>query len=240
MQQEKILEQLDNLDAKIWAAIIAASISIIVAYLNYRNQKRALKLQEQQINILQNDKKIEKLRNRLDGFYYPFDLLLSKVTELYKIFRNGLPREFRTLIYLIDEGAEFEDSDGTLKKVTLSEEKMNTLSHIIDSLSDLEDLIRSKSSLVSDKRLTMLYEPNSSITDIQLPVDVERPSSMPKDIGLFTLFIVHIHYLKSAFKGEISKKDIELVKNYVYPREMNSIIKENISQLKKEIELLSK
>ncbi|MBO0356018.1 hypothetical protein J0656_18515 [Muricauda ruestringensis] len=239
MQQEQILEQLNSLDTKIWAAIIAALVSVLVAYLNYRNQKRALRLQQQQIDILQNDKKIEKLRNRLDGFYYPFDLLLSKSTELYKIFRNGLPREFRTLVYLIDKNTKFEDSDGEFKQVELSDEKMNILNHIIDSLSGLEDLINSKSSLVDDKRLTMAYEPNSKITDIKLPVDSERPTSMPNDIGLFTLFIVHVHYLKSAFKGEVAVSDLELVKNYVYPRELNGIIKENIASLKAKINEIS-
>jgi len=239
MQQEDVLELLKSLDSKVWAAIITASIAMIAALLNFWNQRKAIKLQGKQLAILQRDKKIEKIRKKLDDFYNPFDLLLSKVAELYKVFRNGLPNDFRTLVYLVDKDTIFTNKDGTKSKVELSDDKIVLLTHIINGLEDLEKHILKRSSVIDDSRLTKSYKPDSRITDIELLMDPEQPSSIPKDIGLFTLFIAHVHYMNSAFNGDLNKSDLALIENYVFPRELNKIIKENIINLKEEIKSIS-
>lgn len=240
MDIQSITEQLIKLDNKIIAALIAAIVSIIIAVLNYLNQRKALKLQARQLSNIEKESKIEKIQKQLNDFYVPFDQYLSKTTEYYKNFRNGLPKEFRTLVYLIDKNATFENSEGNFEKVNLNDDKSKILRVIISIQEELQKLIIEKSSIIDDPFLIKSYNPDTSITDIKLLIDKEQPSSIPKEIGMLTLFSMHIDYLKMAFNGQIDKSELKIIKNYVYPRELNNKIKNNIKDLRNKISELSK
>jgi len=65
-------------------------------------------------------KKIEKLQNQLESFYYPFALRMKQNTELRNIFGKTHPDNYRVLIELL-KGVKFKDND----KILLDEIKNN-------------------------------------------------------------------------------------------------------------------
>lgn len=239
METQPIIDQLKNLDTKIVAALIAAIVSLIVAFLNFLNQRKALKLQEQQLLSINIDNKRKPLEKQLNEFYIPFDQYLSFTTELYKNLRNGLPKEFRLLVYLIDNETLFDDGNGNKVKAILGKEKLIILDKIIKKQEDMYRLILEKSCFITDKVLVKDYHPNTSITDVKILTDPNSPNSIPNEVGLLTLFSVHIEYMKMARNGELKKDDLEIVKNYVFPRELNNRIKENIIKIQEEIKNLN-
>lgn len=231
MDFQNIAEQLKSIDSKVWAALIAAITSVIATITTAIIQIYILKRNRK-------DTKIAHLRKQLEEFYVPFDQYLSRTTEFYKNLRNDLPKEFRTLVYLIDNDALFEDSLGNKVKVKLSEDKLKLLEKIISIQEKLNSLIIEKSSLITDETLVKNYNPDKSITDIKLFIDKEAPSSIPKEIGLLTLFSVHIEYMRMARNGELNKEDLPTIEKYVYPRELNNKIKANINNLRRKIQEL--
>jgi hypothetical protein len=235
----KILsEQLKDLDSKIIVALIAAIVSIIIAALNYLVQRRSIKiqrnsvsLQARQIENIEIENKEKKIKKELDEFYIPFDIYLSESSEYYKFFREGLPTEFRTLIYLVDKDTKFKKADGTYEKVYIKEDRMKIFEEILKNLDNLHRLIIEKSSIIEDTELIRSYSPDSNITDISFIADEERPSSIPNDIGMLAFFLTHIKFLKLAYNNQIDKSRLDNVRRYVYPRELNKKIKGNIREL---------
>lgn len=231
MDNQTVIEQIQQLDTKIIAALIAALVSVFIAFLNYILQRKSLNLQEKSFVSQMNDKRRENIKRQLNEFYNPFNYYLTKSAEYFKTFRNGLPKEFRTLEYLIDKDREFEDSNGKFIKVKLDSKRLKILEQIMLIEDKLKELIIEKGGLVEDEVLAKKYIPDPRYTDINLNYDSERPDEIPKDIGLLALFSIHIDFLKMAYNGELDKEHFNVLKNYVYPRELNKRIDDNMNKL---------
>lgn len=238
MDLQQLSEQIKNLDSKVWAAIIAAIASLIVAVLNFINQRKTLKIQSDTLANTINEIKISQYSRQLEEFYYPFKTYLSESARLYMVFRNGLPQDFRTLIYLIDNNYLFTDVSGNRQPVIISPKKMKIMNEIIAIEDKLYNLIISKGGIIEDEALCDIYTPNKNITDIVLNFDPNQPQNLPNNISLLSLFMVHCKLIKLAFDGELEKDNIEIYKIFVYPRELNQKLDDNIRLIKEEIELL--
>ncbi|MEI8047162.1 MAG: hypothetical protein WCI92_07270 [Bacteroidota bacterium] len=231
MEIQTLSEQINNLDSKVWAAIIAALATLVVAVLNFINQKKTLQIQTAAFLSATKEKKIQSLQNQLEGFYLPFNRYLTATTELYKHIREGLPKEFRTLVYLVDKEAQFKDSAGVPQKVTLADEKLKMIDRIITIQEKLQTLIIEKSFLVDNEVLTKDFTKDKRITSVKLFFDKEAPSSIPEKIGLLDFFNTHMDYIKMAKAGELRKADMATIELYVFPREINKIIQERIAEI---------
>jgi hypothetical protein len=154
------------------------------------------------------------------------------------IFRNGLPEDFRTLIYLIDNDYLFTNVTGEKQPVKISEKKMKIMKEILAIEENLNNLIILKGGIIEDEALCDIYTPNKNITDIVLNFDPNLPANLPENISLLSLFMVHCKLIKLAYDGELEKDNIEIYQSFVYPRELNNKIDENIEIIKKEVKKL--
>jgi hypothetical protein len=252
MDIHQLLDQLKSLNTTVIAALIAAVVAFIVGVFNlvigilsYKNQKKGVKIQKDTYDLQSTTQKnglitqeIDKLQKEIEEFYIPFHSYLSQSFWLYSNLRQNLPSEFRALIYLIDNDYLFKDKDGSSKKVTFGQSQNEILKEIFVIEDKLRDLIVRKEGIITDKSLIMTYTPNNAVTDVFSNFDPNRPQDLPKDIGLLDLFIVHCTLLKLANNNLLDKVNIDAYKNFVYPRELNKKIKDNIISLNSKISTL--
>jgi len=240
MDLQQLSEQIKNLDSKVWAAILAAIASLIATLLNYINQRKILRIQSRSLENTINEQKKNQYYCQLKDFYYPFKHYLSESARLYIVFRSGLPKDFRTLLYLIDNNYLFTDASGNKQAATISQKKMKILNEILVIEDELCKLIIEKGGIIDDESLCDIYMPNKNITDIVLNFDPNQPQDLPKDISLLSLFMVHCKLMKLAINGELEKDNIGIYMNYVYPRELNKKLDENIKKIKNNIDSIKK
>lgn len=246
MDTTEIINKLNSLHYSIIAAMIAAFAALIVAIINYRAQRKAIKVQEKlaalQTSLGENSltkDKILDLQKQLEEFYKPFKAYLTESAFLYKVFRAGQPEQFRTLIYLIDNDYQFGDGEGqNLRRAKFSSNNEKLIDRILEIESKLYDLIVQKGGIVEDKILYDKYSPNANITDIFADFDPNMPEKLPTNISLISLFMVHYSLMKLAKDKQLDKEKIDVYKNFVYPRELNHRIDENIEKLSMEISSL--
>jgi hypothetical protein len=241
----ELLEKISKLNTTVVAALIAALASLFVALLNFIIQRKTLKIQTDnyRVQTIVNannaiNQKVVSLEKQIEEFYKPFKAYLTESAYLYKIFRAGLPKGFRALIYLIDNDYLFDDNNGNKVKAILDQKNLRILENILQIEDKLYDLIIQKGGIVEDETLYKKYMPNSNITDVFTNFDINQPGNLPQDIGLLNLFMVHRTLMKLAKNGELAKANIDIYKDFVYPRELNLKIDQNIEILYNEIKTL--
>lgn len=210
---------------KIFPAIIAAIAAFTVAVIGFTvNTWSVLK----QIKEKKKEERRKEIYKMLNDFYGPFQSYLNTSKELSKLLFVGKPKEFRTLTYLLDPNQKYRDQNGQETSVVLDTVDNELLKEIVEIGAKLESLIVEKAGLVDDVVLRYDYKPSVSITDVKL-----------KDNGLLTFAKVHFHLIRLASQGKL-RGDVTRFQDYVYPRELNNKIETKITELQKELNLLSK
>lgn len=200
-------------DATIIAAYIAAAAAFVVAIVGYIQGRI----------ILAEGRRAEKRKDimrKLDEFYGPLMSYINILSGLNNVFRRGKPSGFRTLNFLLDRN-EYPD-------VVLSPSDKKIIEEMLDVEQKIEDLVITKGGLVDDKKLMFSYVPDPTVTDIKLD----------KGISLLALAIVHFRLLRLAYEGHISG-EVERYSSFVYPRELDGILKSRLDALRGELDSMS-
>ena len=200
--------------ATLIGAIVAAGFTI----LNFLHSRRMLNETR-----LSEGRKI--LVARLNDFYGPLLTYLSVIDCFHRLFYIGKPTEFRTLTYLLDPTQEYETPSGPVKVVLTDSDKL-LLEQVLELEEKMEQHIIKNCGLVEDDRLAFNYVPNSSITDVNVKAF--------ENLGLLSILISHFRVFRMAYEKKISA-EVERYKVYVYPRELNSILRANILELQAQL-----
>ena len=181
------------------SALIALAGLLIVNEFNKRSYVR-----------LQNEDQRKEILNQLDTFYGPFQQLLAKSKALYSQFTYGKDKQFQdkpealtddgrfsTLLALLG-GYKFEGNDDAL------------LQEIIKVTNDLDNLISSKSGLVSDPDLRALLAQASA----------------------------HFTYMRLA-KDQKLKADHDRFSASIYPQRLNAVIDAKTAELQGQLDQLN-
>jgi hypothetical protein len=176
------------------------------------------------------DKKIEEKRKeiykKLDDFYGPFQQYLSKSLELYRIFSANKPEGFRALTYLLEPNQLYNGI-----KIDLTSNDKAIFSEIISVGKQLEKLILTKAGLIDDPSLRQ----DSSSASNTVPTDV---SGLQKN-GLLALLTTHLFVIRLAYEGKLTGQ-LDVYKNYVFPRNLPLLIENNIKRLNNELDELNR
>lgn len=218
---ERIIQTLND---KVLGAIIAASVTAVVAIISLWYNFASLK---KQVKEKRNEEKRKEINQKLNDFYGPIQSYLSASKELFKMFSKGKPKEFRTLTYLLAPDQEYDFGNGIKNKVTLNQVDKDLLNEIIEVGKSIEKLIVEKAGLVDDVELRYNYIPNPAITDVKLEGN-----------GLLTFAKVHFQIIRLANEGKL-KGDLERFKDYVFPKELPLKIEDKIKQLQEELRKIS-
>jgi hypothetical protein len=200
--------------ATMFGLIITAFFTII----NYLHSRKVL-----DENRLSEKRKI--LIARLNEFYGPLLTYLSVVDSLHRLFYIGKPPEFRTLTFLLDPEQEYQTSTGR-SKVVLSDSDRMILEEILELEDKTEQHIIKSCGLVEDSRLAFSYVPDPTKTDVDPKVF--------ENLGLLSILVSHFRVLRMAYEKKISA-EVERYKSYVYPRELNGILRANITELQSQL-----
>lgn len=200
--------------ATLFGAVIAAGFTI----LNYLHSRRLL----QETRIAERRK---LLVTRLNDFYGPLLTYLSVIDSFFRLFIVGKPKEFRTIPYLLDPEQSYETPSGP-SKVILSDSDKALLEEILKLEEKTEDHIIKSCGLIEDERLAFSYVPNPSITDVD-------PAAF-KGLGLLSILIAHFRVQRMAYDRKIVS-EVDRYKAYVYPRELDGILRANIKALQAEL-----
>lgn len=212
--------------------VIVVLVSLINTWITSNLQRslsdKTVQLQRDLANTNLEEKRIEEKRKiiskKLDEFYAPLQQYLNLSKELNKIFKKDKPKGFRVLTYLLDPNQEYQG----VGKVVLTDNDKIIFNEILEVGKKIEELIVSKASLADDPRLTYKYVPSKEVTDIQF--DGEN--------GLLALLGAHLLVIRHAYEGHLVGQ-VEAYRSYVYPSEINSIIKENIDRFNHELSQLN-
>lgn len=200
----------------------------ITAKLQRDLSENTVQLQRDLANTNFEEKRVEEKRKviskRLDEFYAPLQQYLNISKELNKIFKKDKPKGFRVLTYLLDPNQEYQSAG----KVVLTENDKVIFNEILEVGKKIEELIISKASLADDPRLSYKYVPSGKHTDVQFE----------GDNGLLAILGAHLLIIRHAYQGHIIGQ-VEAYRNYVYPLEINEVIKENIDRLNSNLSQLS-
>jgi hypothetical protein len=202
-------------------ATSAAIGALVFSCLNYFHSRRTLK----ETRISERRKTVV---TRLNEFYGPLLMNLSVIDALYRLLIIGKPKGFRTLTYLLDREQFYETSNGPVK-VVLSESDISLLREIIEIEKKTEEHIIGKCGLVEEERLAFNYSPDPSKTDINPEV--------VRNLGLLSVLLAHFRVLRMAFEGKILA-EIDRYRTFVYPRELDNILREQIRKLQTELRSL--
>ena len=216
-------------------ALIALVGPIAVVVFSYVNNRitaklqrdlsdKTVELQRELTGMNLEEKRIEEKRKdvskKLDEFYAPFQLYINKSYELNKIFKKGKPQDFRALTYLLDPNQEYPG----FGRIILTDNDKVIFNEILEIGKKIEELSIAKAGLVDDPRLAYKYIPSAEYTDIKFE----------GDNGLLALLSAHLLVIRHAYEGRIIGQ-VDDYKNYVFPLEINNILKENINRLNEEL-----
>lgn len=220
----QISEAAKGTDSEFVIALLAATASLIVAaltvYFSRKNHKEMLA-----------DKRTEERKKEiykiLNEFYGPFQQYLNTSNEFYRILTKDKPKGFRTLPYLLNNDATFQNEDGTYSKAVLSEADREILNQIVAIGEKLEALIVEKAGLIDDPVLRNDFVPNLPLTDVTLEKN-----------GLLAIARAHFQIIRLAHAGVLTG-ETEKFKDYVFPRELPVKIEERIQKLQQELKELN-
>lgn len=214
----------------VFAALISASALLLVNIITQIFQIVSNNRTHAHNKRVLADKKLEEKRKeiykKLDNFYGPFQQYLAKSAELYQIFIAGKPAGFRALTYFLDR-TQLYDS----KRVELTENDKAIFAEILSVGKQLEKLALSKAGLVDDPTLRQDASPATSdaaVTDV---------SGLQRN-GLLALLTTHLFVIRLAYEGRLTGQ-LEVYKNYVFPRALPPIIESNIVRLNQELDTLN-
>ena len=214
----------------VFAALVSASALLAVNIITQIVQIRAnSRTQEHNKKVLA-DKKLEEKRKeiykKLDDFYGPFQQYLGKSSELYQIFIAGKPAGFRALTYFLDRNQLY---DG--KRIELTENDKAIFAEILSVGKQIEKLVLSKAGLVDDPTLRQDGSPatgDAAVTDV----------SRIRKNGLLAVLTTHLFVIRLAYEGKLTGQ-VDVYKNYVFPRDLPPIIEDNIARLNQELDTLN-
>ena len=192
--------------------------AFIVAYFNNRLNRK----------VLETNKLIERRKNlsrKLNEFYLPLKSMLGRSRNLFKLFAEGKPEEFRVLTYLLNSDQTYSDGN----PVELSKNDEALLKQIFELGTNIRRLIDEKSGIIDDEEFIGNYVPDSKVTDVVLK----------EETSLLDLAYNHFEIIQLAHDGDL-RGESEKYEQFVYPRELNSILDDKIEVLRREIESLSK
>ena len=200
------------------ATLIGVVIAAAFTILNYLHSRRTL----HETRIAERRK---TLVTRLNDFYGPLLTYLSVIDSFYRLFVVGKPKGFRTLTYLLDPDQSYETPQGP-SRIVLSDSDMKLLEQIIELERKTEDHIINNCGLIEDERLAFNYVPDRTKTDVD--------PKFFKDLGLLSILVAHFRVLRMAYEKKISA-EVERYRSYVYPRELDKILRDKIKELQKEL-----
>jgi hypothetical protein len=200
--------------ATMFGLIITAFFTII----NYLHSQRVL--DEHRLS-----EKRQILIARLNEFYGPLLTYLSVIDSLHRLLFIGKPPEFRTLTYLLNPEQEYQTPSGR-SKVVLSDSDRMLVEQILELEDKTEQHIIKNCGLVEDSRLAFNYVPDPTETDIDPKVF--------ENLGLLSILVSHFRVLRMAYERKISA-DVKRYESYVYPRELNGILRANIKDLQSQL-----
>ena len=182
------LEAIKSLDTKVVAALIAASVSVVLGILTVLMHYRT---HREQIIEKRKEEKRREIHEKLNEFYGPFQQYLNVSKEFYKIFKKGKPSEFTVLTYLLNPEQTYRLEDGE-KKIVLNEGDKHLLEQIFHFGQVMEDLIVEKAGLVDDPELRYNFKIDPLISKAQLQGN-----------GLLALAKVHFQIIRMAYSGKL-------------------------------------
>jgi hypothetical protein len=207
------------LPAAVLAAVVSATVALVVGVMNYLHNRRTLK-------EARNAERRKAIVASLNEFYGPMLSYINVAKALHKILVSGKPSEFRTLTFLLDPKQEFTTEAGISTRVSLSEADTKLLAEIVEVKRKIEDLIINKAGYIQDNFLMNNYVPNASVTDVS--------TAAVTDMGLLALAITHFRVLRLAFEGAL-RGEVERYRDFVYPRELNAKLEEQVNTLRREL-----
>jgi hypothetical protein len=207
-----------KMDVEIIVAIISSCVAIVTVVVGsiYRSQE----LKERR-----NEEQRREINDRMNNFYGPLTSYLNVVKALHSIFRSDKPKDFRTLTYLLNPDQEYDTENGK-HKIQLNETDKNLLEEIIEIEKKIEELIIAKSGMIYDESLMFEYTPDPKITDVK-----------PTGTSLIALAIAHFRLLRMAYNGNFIG-ETEKFKDFIYPREFDLQIRNEVKELKSQLEKL--
>lgn len=203
------------------SVILAGIITSIVMNIKKTNKLLLNSSRQNEYNTL--NKKLLKVETKLYEFYYPMRSYLEKSRNIYDVFKANKPENFRTLTYLLDKEQLYIDN-----KYQLSINDKAYLKQIFEVGIEIEKIIAEKESLLHDSELVKNYSPS------KLFVGDDAGFPYPKNKSLLSIAQIHLSFIRMAFDGEING-DGENLSPYVFPRELNYVIDNEIKDLEKEL-----
>jgi len=214
------------MDSGVSAAIITSicgfATTIVLVIVNISITRKTLKQNTNQLIIRSIEEKRKYYLKKLNEFYLPLMNYLESSKSIYNKFFEGKPKGFRTLTYLLNRNKEI---NGIRYQLTANDESL--LKQILDIGTQITNLIDKKSGLIEDPELKNNYKPNPEITDIKLD----------EEISILTLLQTHLRIIRLAKEGDLTGES-ERYEKYVYPREINFILKEIIEKTKGNVKQL--
>lgn len=225
------------------AAIISAfaviAVGILTYILNNRNFARTQKhnedtlaeTREQNRKNLEETRRIKKkeaIEKVLNEFYMPVHAYLQVTEALAYLLRVGKPEDFRTLTHLLNPSLKYKATNDVKVTVSLSNSDKEIIKEIIEIEKKMEEIIVTKTGLVSDESLMFNYETNANETDAKPDMN----------IGLIPHLIAHFRVLRLANEGKIIG-EIERYKTFVFPRKLPDELKTKIKLLQEELDKLN-
>lgn len=193
------------------AAFASSTVAFTIGVMTYLYNRATLKEKKR-------SERRDLITKKLNEFYGPLLSYLNIVKALYQLFRANKPAGFRTLIFLLDRNQEYE-IDGIKQTVVLSKSDEQLLKEIIEIEQKIEDLIVERGGLVDDPALMFKYIPDPTYTDVNLV-----------NYGLLATAVAHFRILRRAYQGHI-QGEVERFKDFVYPRELDKVLRERIEKL---------
>ena len=203
-------------------SLISATIALTIGVMTWLHNRATLREQL----ISERRKSIAKMLNE---FYGPIISYLNVTKALFRLFAAGKPKGFRTLTHLLNPDQEYEVPNGRVR-VELSRNDMQLLEELIDVEKKIESLVVEKGGLVDDERLMFEYLPDVRYTDVELEKG---------ELSLLALLITHFRVLSLAYSGRI-KGEVARYKDFVYPREIDAVLRGNREQLHRELDQLGR
>jgi hypothetical protein len=212
------------MNVQLWSAIISASISASVAgtvgVMTWKYNQATLR--EKRIA-----EKRENITKQLNEFYGPLISYLNITNALREIYTKDKPEGFRTLTYLLDPDQTYKTRQGS-SKVVLTESDRLILGEIIEIEDKIELLVVEKGGLVDEPRLMFNH---GLINGIE--------TTGTSRLSLLAELIRHFRVLKLAYAGKLHG-EVQRYKDFVFPTEINRVLRDKFEFLQRELNKLSK
>lgn len=210
------------MEVQLIAAIISAFVAGTVGIMTWLHNRATLREQR----VAERRKSIAK---QLNEFYGPLISYLKITNSLYQIYTKDKPKSFRTLTYLLDPEQEYETDQG-LSKVILTESDRIILGEILDLESRIEMLVIEKGGLIDDPKLMFGHLPELRLEGLR---------RNRNQLSLLALLITHFRVLKLAYEGKL-QGEVQRYQDFVFPREIEDVLREKFESLHRELNRLSR